>query len=231
MEKVAKSTRLTLLLGVAAVIYALLNSDNPIMRYLNVPAMLFYSQATLWDNLYALLVAGVILGVMLGLYRFYQGSLASINRFKWGIFLGILCLVMVVLVLHDLSLLFLPLASSSQLPENFFELQYFDLKNAAVIAVLNLALNTFQLVTAYSLGDFLAKKLAFGWAWLLASLTFMVTTCLLLRGPILPQVFPGFILGLILTHHALKRGCVWDSILAYWLGYEILVLLENFLVA
>lgn len=167
------STKWLLLIGMASLVTTILNTDNPIMRYYNVPRNLLLSEGTTMDYVY---IAGLGLILLVGSLSFNQALTWSIRQpvrhFKWWRY-GLVLLLTVILVVGTQGFMALyPDPDLELVPDTTMDLQYLNLSYWALIAVVNLAF--------------------FAWAWGLA----MASSRLLAfqQVPVMIQIVVGLVI-------------------------------------
>ncbi|WP_304251103.1 hypothetical protein [Limosilactobacillus gastricus] len=153
------STQWILLIGMGALVATILNTDNPIMRYYNVPRDLFLSEGTTGDYLYIIGLALCLLLAAVGFHWVLAGSDRSQRRaFKWWQYgLALIVTIMVTIGLQGYMALY-PDPALLLVPDTTNDLQYLNVYYWALIAVVNLAFFTWAWLLAMSASQLLARQ-------------------------------------------------------------------------
>ena len=221
------STQWILLIGMGALVATILNTDNPIMRYYNVPRDLFLSEGTTGDYLYIIGLALCLFLVAVGFRWMLVGSDQPQSRaFKWWQYgLALIVTIMITIGLQGWMALY-PDPTLLLVPDTTNDLQYLNVYYWALIAVVNLAFFTWAWLLAMSASQLLARQ-HLSWVIQLVVALVIFTSARLMNmdGSYGYQLVVNLLMVLPLLVWSIYTRRIWTGLISLWVVYEAVIYL------
>ncbi|WP_295773644.1 hypothetical protein [uncultured Limosilactobacillus sp.] len=221
------STQWILLIGMGALVATILNTDNPIMRYYNVPRDLFLSEGTTGDYLYIIGLALCLLLAAVGFHWVLAGSDRPQRRaFKWWQYgLALIVTIMITIGLQGWMALY-PDPTLLLVPDTTNDLQYLNVYYWALIAVVNLAFFTWAWLLAVSASHLLARQHFPLIIQLIVALVIFASARLMnMDGSYGYQLVVNLLMVLPMLLWTIYTRRIWIGLISLWVVYEAVIYL------